>query len=180
MSAAYESLFVHHGLNLLDEGWPLYAAKRLHEGGALYRDAFFVFPPGHVLAAWLGYWWEPPGIIASRVIYAFFNVALVGSLYLLGRRIMPPAFATLAALLIAVAAPYSHMAHFLFGYRYLVIAILGLLAFGERVRSGNARWMVVAGLCAGVGVCFRLTPAFALSCAVAVGVGVFFFVEVIR
>ena len=52
VSAAYESLFLHHGLNVIDEGWPLYAAMRLHDGGTLYQDVFFVFPPGHALPAW--------------------------------------------------------------------------------------------------------------------------------
>ena len=169
VSAGYEALFVRHGLNLLDEGWPLYAAKRLHEGGVLYGDAFFVFPPGHVLSAWICYWWDPPGILATRTLYSAFNVALCAGLYLLGRRIMPPTFALVGGLLLAVAAPYSHMAHFLFGYRYLVLTVLVLLAFGQRLRRGDVRWMLVAGAFAGVSLCFRLTPAFAVSCAVAVG-----------
>lgn len=170
VSALYEYSFIHLGLNLLDEGWPLYAAKRMHEGGQLYRDAFFVFPPGHVLTAWLGYGWQPPGIIPTRFLDAGFNVSLVAALYLVGRRLMPASFAFLAALLLAVATPYSHVAHFLFGYRYLVFSTLGLLAFFQRVTSGNPRWLVVSGLCAGVAVCFRLTPAFSLSLAVAVAV----------
>ncbi len=51
VSFGFESLFFRHGLNRIDEGWPLYAAKLLHEGGTLYQDVFFVFPPGHLLAA---------------------------------------------------------------------------------------------------------------------------------
>ena len=42
---------------------------------------------------------------------------------------MPPGFALLGALLLAVAAPSSHQGHLLFGYRYLVFSALALLAF---------------------------------------------------
>ena len=43
----YEAQFLYQPPNPVDEGWPLYAAKRLHEGGTLYADTFFVFPPAH-------------------------------------------------------------------------------------------------------------------------------------
>ena len=169
-SLGFESLFVHHGINLTDEGWPLYAAMRLHAGGTLYEDVFFVFPPGHLLAAWIGYALDPPGVIATRWIYAGFNVALCGALYALGRRLMPARFALLGALLVAFAAPRSHNWQLLFGYRYLVLAVLTLLAFSQRLRSGDARWMVVAGACAGLALCFRLTPALAVCCGIGAGI----------
>jgi len=168
-SVLYEWSFLHIGLNLLDEGWPLYVARRLHEGGELYRDAFFVFPPGHVLNAWLAYAWQPPGFLPMRVLDSVYVVSLVIAMYFVGRRLMPPAFACFGALLLAICTPYSHVAHFLFGYRYFVFAAVGLLAFFQRARTGDSRWTLVAGLCAGVGVSFRLTPAFALSVAVAIG-----------
>jgi hypothetical protein len=168
-SVLYEWSFLNIGLNLLDEGWPLYIAKRLHEGGELYRDAFFVFPPGHLLNAWLAYGWEPPGFLPMRVLDSTYVVSLVIALYFVGRRLMPPMFAFFGALLLALSTPYSHVAHFLFGYRYFVFATVGLLAFFQRVKTGDSRWTLLAGLCAGIGVSFRLTPAFALSLAVAIG-----------
>jgi hypothetical protein len=169
VSATYESLFVHHGIAwLFDEGWPLYAAKRLHEGGVLYRDTFFLFPPGHLAPAWIAYALDPPGIVLARILYAAFDVTLCVALYLLGRRLMPPSFALLGALLLALAAPRSHLAHLLFGYRYLVWSALSLLAFAARLRSGDRRFTIAAGLAAGVALCFRLTPAFAVSCALGI------------
>ena len=84
VSMGYESLFICYGLNPIDEGWPLYAAMRLHEGGVLYDDVFFVFPPGHLLAAWIAYGLDPPGVVPARVIYAAFSVALSLGIYLLG------------------------------------------------------------------------------------------------
>jgi len=170
VSSVYESLFLHHGLNRLDEGWPLYAAMQLHAGGSLYRDVLWVFPPGHVWMAWLGFALEPPGIVPTRILYAAFNVALCAAMYLLGRRIMPAPFALLGCVLLAVAAPRGHLGHLLFGYRYLVFSVLALLAFSQRLRSGDARWLLGSGLCAGAAVVFRLTPAFAVSCAVALAV----------
>ena len=88
VSVAYESLFIHHGIAwLFDEGWPLYAAMRLHAGGVLYADVFFPFPPGHLLPAWLAYALDPPGIILARIFYAGFNVVLCVAMYFLGRRV---------------------------------------------------------------------------------------------
>ena len=170
VSSVYERLFLHHWINVVDEGWPLYAAMRLHAGGVLYDDVFFVFPPGHLLSAWLAYAIEPPGVVWARVFYSAFNVALCGVLYLLGRRLMPHGFALLGALLLAVAAPASHQGHLLFGYRYLLFSALALLAFARRLESGKIRWMLAAGVCAGVALCFRLTPAFAVSCGIGVGI----------
>jgi hypothetical protein len=171
VSAAYESLFVHHGIGwLYDEGWPLYAAMKLHLGGVLYDDVFFLFPPGHLLPGWIAYALDPPGVILARQIHAGFTVALCAVLYLLALRLMRPRFALLAALLVAVAAPRSHLVHLLFGYRYLVFTALSLLAFAARLRTGDRRWMVAAGLGAGVALDFRLTPAFAACCGIAVGV----------
>ena len=169
VSIAFESLFVHHGIAwLFDEGWPLYAAMRLHQGGTLYADTFFLFPPGHVWPAWIAYALDPPGVVLARIFYSAFNVAACLALYGLGRRLMPAPFALLAALLLAVAAPRSHLAHLLFGYRYTVFALLALLAFGARQRGGGRGWMFVAGLWTGVALAFRLTPAFAVSCGIGV------------
>ncbi len=170
VAAGYEWLFLRHGISLIDEGWPLYAAMRLQAGGTLYRDVFFVFPPGHLLPAWIGQALDPPGLAVSRVLYAGFAVAACAALYFLGRRLMPPSFALLGALLLAVAAPQAHIAHNLFGYRYAVWGLLALLAFARRIETGERRWMLAAGLATGVALCFRLTPAFASGCGVAVGI----------
>lgn len=171
VSGWYELLFVHHGIGwLYDEGWPLYAAMKLHKGGVLYLDVFFLFPPGQLLPAWVAYALDPPGVILARYLYAGFALAACLVLYLLGRRLMRPNFALLAALLVAVAAPRSHLLHLLFGYRFLLFSVLALLAFAARLRTGDRRWMVAAGVWAGLALCFRLTPAFAVVCGVAIGV----------
>ncbi len=169
VSIPYEAHFLQRGLNMLDEGWPLYAAMRLHAGGSLYQDVLWAFPPGHVLPAWIGFWLDPPGVEITRAIYGAFDTVLCILLYLLGRRLMPARFAFLGALLMAVAAPRSHLIQTVFGHRYLALTALSLLAFSRRLRTGDPRWMFAAGLCAGVALFFRLTPAFAVSCGVAAG-----------
>ena len=169
VSSGFESLFVHHSMNLLDEGWPLVAARGLHGGGTLYGDVFWVFPPGHLLAAWIAWALDPPGVVLARVLYAAFTVALSAAAYALGRRFMPAPWALFGALLLAVAAAPAHRYHVVFGYRYLVFAFLVLLAFSQRVRTGDRRWMAVAGVAAGVSLLFRLTPAFAVSVGVGLG-----------
>jgi len=89
-SLTFESAFLHGGLNLMDEGWPLHAAMEMHEGRTLYDDVFWVFPPGHVLSAWIGYGLDAPGIILTRKLYAAFNVLLCIIIYFIARRLMPP------------------------------------------------------------------------------------------
>jgi hypothetical protein len=162
----YEAQFLYELPNPFDEGWPLYAAKRLHEGGTLYADTFFVFPPGHLLAAWLGVAAAPPGLELTRVVYAGFNLALVLALYAFGRRLLPPHLAALVALLVAVATFRAHANQNIFGYRYLVWSVLALIAFARSQRAGDRRWLLVAGLAAGVATSFRLTPGFAVSVAI--------------
>ena len=139
VSVGFESLFFRHGMNRLDEGWPIAAAHALLAGGTLYRDAFFVFPPGHLLPAWLGAQIDPPGLLFARAIYLAFDVAAVLLLYLLGRRVMPAHYALFGALLLAIGAPASHLKQLLFGYRSLALAMLGLLAFARRLEGGPVR-----------------------------------------
>lgn len=168
LGVGFESLFVHHGINVLDEGWPLYAVSGLDAGRTLYRDVFFVFPPGHLLPAWIATVLAPPGVVGARILYAAFNVAASLGVYFLGRRLMPAGFAWLAAALVAVAAPDSHLWHNLFGYRYLVFSALALLCFERRLRTGDTRWLVAAGAMAAVGFCFRITPSVAVGVAIGV------------
>jgi hypothetical protein len=169
LSAAFESVFLRRGLNPMDEGWPLYAAMQLHAGGHLYRDVFWVFPPGHVFAAWVAYALSPPGLYLARVFYAAFAVALCVALYLLGRRITTPGFAFLGAALVAVAAPVSHSSHLMFGYRYLVWSALALWCFSERLRTGRAGWMAAAGAATGMALVFRIDPPVAAAAGIGLG-----------
>ena len=170
LSAAYQSLFIRYGLSPLDEGWPLYAAMRSHAGGTLYQDIFWCFPPGALLPAWLGQALDPPGVVATRLVYACFDTALCAALYLLGRRLMAPAYALLGAALLAVAAPHSHLVQVVFGYRYLLFSVLALICFSQHLRDGRRRWLILAGCLTGVALLFRLTPAFAVSVGIGVGI----------
>jgi hypothetical protein len=169
VSIGFEFLFLHYNLNNMDEGWPLHAAMELHKGKTLYDEVFWVFPPGHVLPAWIGYGLAPPGVIATRWIYSSFTVANCLGFYFVARRLMPSDFALLAGLLIAIAAPRSHWEHLLFGYRYLVWSAAVLLAFHAYLKRDQLRWLFLSGCFAGVALFFRITPAFAVSAAVGVG-----------
>ena len=131
VSVAYESLFIYHGINRLDESWPLYAGMQLHAGGTLYDDVLWVFPPGHMWIGWIASALDPPGFVLARIIYATFNVALCVGIYFLGLRLVERPFALLGALLIAIAAPRGHLLQLLFGYRYLILTVLALLAFSQ-------------------------------------------------
>jgi hypothetical protein len=168
VSTFWESLFILKGSNLLDEGWALYTGMQLGMGRRLYDEIAWVFPPGHALPAWLGHVVDPQGVIVPRLVYAAFVVLLCVALYELGRKLSPPAYAFLGALMLAVSAPRSHMMHLLYGYRYMVFAVLVLLVFARRLERGDRRYMLLAGALGGVSLFFRVTPAFAVSCGIAV------------
>ena len=173
VSIGFESLFIDRGLSAMDEGWPLHAAMELHDSSAdkkLYDEVFWVFPPGHLAPAWVAYQLDPPGIRLTRIFYATFTIAACLALLFVARRLMPADFALLGVLLIAVAAPKSHFDQLLFGYRYLVWSAIVLLFFHLRLTRDDARWLFPAGLFAGIALFFRLTPAFAVSVGVGVGI----------
>jgi hypothetical protein len=167
-SALFESFFLHHGINPVDEGWTLYTAKRWLAGAPLYSDVFLVFPPGHMLASAIGLTLDPPGLVVARLIYAAFAVSAVALVHRLGSRVMPPGYAFFGALLLAVGAPRSHLAHHLFGYRYIAFSLVALGCFARRLDGGDRRWVFAAGLAAGTGFCFRLD---ALAAVAAIGAG---------
>ena len=169
VSIGYEWCSLRLGVNVIDEGMPLYAAMQLHEGATLYRDVFFVFPPGHVLIAWLAFAIDPPGLLLSRILYSVFTVGLCAALYLVGRRLMPAGFAVLGCLMVAILSSTSHLQHHLFGYRYLVFSALALLCFARHLRADHSRWIGAAGILTGIALCFRLTPAFAVACGIGAG-----------
>lgn len=170
VSIGFESLFLQHGLSAMDEGWPLHAAMEMLDGKTLYDEVFWVFPPGHLLPAWIAFSLDPPGIVFARTLYAAFAVAACVSVLFVARRLMPADFALLAALLVAVAAPRSHFEQLVFGYRYLVWSFIVLLFFHLRLTRDDSRWLFVGGVFAGIALYFRLTPAVAVSAAVAVGI----------
>jgi len=170
LSVTWESLFRGQGINLVDEGWPLYAAMRLQDGGVLYRDTFFVFPPGHLLSAWLAYAWDPPGLVLARDLITVFHATLCVALYFLGRLLMPPSAALLGSAMVAVAAPDSHVAHYLFGYRQLVFTTLALLCFAQRLQTGDRRWMLASGALVGVGMLFRWDPSLVAIAGIGAGI----------
>ncbi|MGE4605654.1 MAG: glycosyltransferase family 39 protein [Myxococcota bacterium] len=169
MCLGYEACLLYELPNIMDEAWPLYTAQRLHAGGTLYEDTLFIFPPGHALAAWIGYALDPPGIWVARLIYASFDAAMALVLYLLARRLMTAPFALLAVLMAVLSAPAAHANHLLFGHRYMVLSVLALVCFARRLEASDARWMFAAGLCIGTALCFRLTPAAEASVGMGLG-----------
>ena len=45
LSCYWESLFVGYGVNPVDDSWPIYAVWNLANGGTLFEDVLWVFPP---------------------------------------------------------------------------------------------------------------------------------------
>ena len=70
LSTGFENLLIRHGLNPIDEERALYAARQVSEGGRLYEDVLWVFPPGHLFLTWIGTSLASPGLVVTRLVYA--------------------------------------------------------------------------------------------------------------
>ena len=77
---------------------------------------------------------------------------------------------TLPLFLLAIGATSAHMQQLVFGYRYLVVSLLALMAFARWLRVRDPRWIFAAGLLTGLSLVFRLTPAFVRVLKPALGI----------
>ncbi len=140
--------------SFMDEGHILAYADLIAQGGELYRDAtVYPLPGAFYLLSWAFRLFEPSNLVARWILVVEFSV-LVGLVFLLLRRIVPPGWALAGALLMLPyriwAFPHWHM------YSYsstalllLFSALLGVVRFTE---SGDRRWLLFAGLLFGLGV----------------------------
>lgn len=139
-----------YGFDLLDEGYFLTHARRVQLGGLPYRDFDTPYTPGiFYLYAWLLDW------VGSSMV-ALRTPAVIGRgltfllLYVLGRRWMPPFFAALAPLVIALidrAPPYWSIHP---GWLATPATLVVVLAVGRYLDGGRARWLLWAGVATGV------------------------------
>jgi hypothetical protein len=142
-------------IDLIDEGYFVYLGSRVAAGDLPYRDFDTYYTPGvFYLFAWtfkvFGLTVEPIRILMSvmRVLWALV-------LYALTRRVAPWPFAMLPFLVIAAvdAAPVFPEPHPSWPS---VLATLGTIEVVARHQtSGRRRWMVAAGVLAGVAFAFK-------------------------
>src|SRR5712691_789785 len=129
-------------LNILDEGFVLYAAERILHGDLPYRDFQLHYMPAqfYVLAALFKAFGH--SIFLERMWDAVVRTGVVAAGFALARNLMPPAPAAIAALLIMLRLGASGF-HGINLFPALLFALL------------SGAWLIAAGLLAGVTVLFR-------------------------
>jgi hypothetical protein len=168
LGGAIAAVFVLTGLtrpiNFHDEGFPVYAAVRILEGEAPYRDFWTIHPPGqwYTLAAVFRLFGT--SLLVERIWDALVRVAFLFSLYAFASRLTSPRVALVPGLVMFVylaATPF-------YGYMMfpaLLLSMLSGLLLLAHARDPRARWLVGAGLCVGLTAFYRHDVAFYAAAA---------------
>jgi hypothetical protein len=119
-------------LNMADESFVLYGAKRILQGQALYRDFFDFVTPGSFYLYALAFEIAGVSITTARVVTALLNGLAVACTYFLAQRVAARAEAVIAALLVAViCVPVWNLAS-----HHWIITALGLAAAAVLLAPG--------------------------------------------
>jgi hypothetical protein len=142
-----------------DEGWYLYAARRVASGAAVYRDFFFTQGPlmPHVYALLSGLW-SPYGMLGGRLVTVFFGLLGCVLAALLARRAVPSPRAAEAGIM-AFALTACNLYHVYFTTIPKTYALASCLVLGgylmlsvclsrrKKTRSlMSSMWALPAGL----------------------------------
>jgi hypothetical protein len=157
----------HYWIDLIDEGYFVYLASRVHAGDLPYRDFDTYYTPGiFYLYSWT-FSLFGLSVMPIRILMSGVRVLWALVLYRLSRRVVAWPFALLPFLVVAgvdsaPVFPEPHPAWI------ATLATLGVMETIARHQvSGARRWLVLAGVLAGVAFLFKQnTGAFA---ALAIG-----------
>lgn len=161
LTLCYFSLFIHFGFNLDDEGTLLAQFYRTYLGELPYRDFHMGYTPsGHYFHAAL-FRLFGVSVVPLRCALAVCHALVAALLFVIGRRLMPPAFAVLPPLAYCALMPCypGEFASFNTPYPswyvvlFLVAGFWMLLRFLE---SGRLAWVAGSGIL--TGLCFAFKP----------------------
>jgi hypothetical protein len=143
------------GIDVVDEGYFLSLADRVHQGALPYRDFETYYTPGifYVYAGLFHLFGASVGV--TRVMIAAMWGVYWLVLYGLARRVLAPAFAVLPFVVLAVAEPSPVWPAAHPGWLALLAALFTLDAVVRHHQAGRARWLMVAGAAAAVAFVFK-------------------------
>jgi dolichyl-phosphate-mannose-protein mannosyltransferase len=150
----------HFRLDPLDEGYFLYTSDRVYAGALPYRDFSTPYTPLFFYLNALLFRIFGRDVVVLRVSVALARLGLMLLMYLLGRRVMPPAFALLplGMLFLEDQMPGVWETHPAW---WATLALVSAVWCGCRYReSGRLRWWIAAGSCAALGAGFKQNLGF--------------------
>lgn len=166
-----------------DHAWYLQVALRASQGETLYRDAAWAYGPLPAQALAALFRWGGPDAAWASLVNGLLTLAGVLLTYAVARSLLAPGGALLVTAFAALAGPnlWGGLFHTLY-YVYTQavtwgsVASLAALAAALRwLHTGRARWLLLAGLAAGLAILtkpeFGLTALAAGAAALAAGRG---------
>lgn len=152
---ASQLLLARYWIDLVDEGYFVDLADRVSRGELPYRDFATPYTPAlHYLHAW-AFGLLGRDLFAPRLVLIVVKAGLALLLYLLGRRLAPPAFAVLPVLLLfgIDTAPIMWEPHP--AWYALFFALLCVWSICRLIEGGPDRWLIFAGAAAGLSFAFK-------------------------
>lgn len=168
-AVTYFASFVHYGLNLGEDGNLVYLIYRTFCGQQPYVDFSSGYGPGFFYFNAFLFRLFGPNLVVIRWPLVVVNALAVFALYYLARMVVPRSLAALPALAYAALMLVfpGEDASFNIAYPawYVVLTFAAsTLAFLRGAAGGSVRWVVVAGVLAGLGCAFKPnTGAFDLA-----------------
>lgn len=161
LTFGYYALFVHYGWNEADEGVLLAQYYRTYAGEMPVRDFHIGYTPG-------GYYFNAglfhllgPTVLSLRWALALCHALAAAILFVIGRRVMPVAFACLPPLTYCAIMPFFPGEFALFNVPYplwygVLFMVAGLWVLLRFIEAGGIGWMIAGGLL--TGICFSFKP----------------------
>jgi hypothetical protein len=143
--------YFHRATNLLDEGSTAAQALRILQGDLIYRDFFTVVTPlSYYTVAWLfDLFGAHLMVLRWAALVTGLGIAL--ATYAIGLRVMAWPFAAAAALMTTVWGWFLVTPNF-YSLQAALFALVALAYYLRHVDGGGAKWLVSAGVMAGLTV----------------------------
>jgi hypothetical protein len=161
----------HYRTDPVDEGYFIYTSSRVLAGDLPYRDFSTPYTPGFFYLNAMLFRLFGMDLLTLHLSVVVARLALLGLVYLLARRIVPPAFAALPVVLLlaqdqAPAAWESHPA-----WWASVAMLLTVWCVCRHWETGRFGWWAAAGFAAGAAFAFKQNIGlFSLAALVALAV----------
>jgi hypothetical protein len=142
-------------VDLTDEGYFLYLASRVYQGDLPYRDFDTYYTPGVFYLYAAAFKLFGVSIVPVRVLMCGVRVICALLLYGLTRRVAPWPFAILPFLALAAVDPMPVFPEPHPAWMAMAATLLTLETILRHDTSGRRRWIVLAGVVAGVAFLFK-------------------------
>ena len=163
-SALYGYLFFDRGWIPHDDGTLALGAERFLSGEMPHRDFDESYTGGLTLLHAVAFRIFGTNLVSLRLVLFLFFLPFVAALYGIALRLVSPAVAALVTLLCVAWSVPNYFASLPSWYN-LFFATFGGLALIRHVETGRARWLFLAGLCAGVSVLFKIVGLYFVAAA---------------